>query len=426
MSSGTWGEPLDSLLFLSHRLPFPPNKGDKVRSYHVLRHLAERYRIFLGTFIDDPADRDHVASLAALCAGLHVETLDPRLRRLASASALLAGEALTLSYFRSRALGRWVRDTVSRERIARAYVFSSPMVQHLLGVPRIRYVADFVDVDSAKWDAYASRHAWPASVVYRREARRLRAYERHVAGLADAVVFVTDEEAKLFTEQTSPCACPVATMRNGVDSDHFSPVNDAPSPFDRDELPIVFTGAMDYWPNVDAVSWFAREVLPHVRRRDSRARFHVVGMNPTPAVRALACDAVAVTGRVPDVRPYLQHARVVVAPLRVARGIQNKVLEAMAMAKPIVVTPAIAASLALQQGVELAFAMEAEDFAARVVESFEPDRAARMGALARARVVRDFGWDASFRILDQLLGADTQAPFRAQPANDDRFPVAVQ
>ena len=133
-----------------------------------------------------------------------------------------------------------------------------------------------------------------------------------------------------------------------------------PSPFAPGEHAIVFTGAMDYWPNVDAVLWFARDVLPEIRRCDASARFYVVGMNPDPAVRALASDpSVVVTGRVRDVRPYLGHARVVVAPLRIARGIQNKVLEAMAMAKPVVVTTPTAAALSARHGVEIEVASAA-------------------------------------------------------------------
>ena len=393
---------MEALLFLAHRLPYPPNKGDKVRSWHFLRHLAERYRVFLGTFIDDPSDRKHVAALQPLCADAHVEEIVPWAKRARSMTALLSGEALSLPYFRSRALSRWVEEVVRRERIARAFAFSSPMAQYALGLPAVRCIVDFVDMDSAKWGDYAIRRGWPASALYEREARRLLAYEREVATRAEASVFVTDEEAGRFRRATG-LESRVVAIRNGVDSDYFSPGRDFESPFAPEERPVVFTGAMDYWPNVDAVAWFVREVLPQIRARDPAVRFYVVGMNPDRAVRALASDAATtVTGRVDDVRPYLQHARVVVAPLRVARGIQNKVLEAMAMAKPVVVTAGSAAALSVQ-GDEVEVASDAHGFAAKVLALMDPARGEDFGRRARARVLKDYSWAASLEQLDELL-----------------------
>jgi sugar transferase (PEP-CTERM/EpsH1 system associated) len=420
---------MDSLLFLCHRLPYPPNKGDKVRSYHFLKHLAGRYRVFLGTFVDDPADWKHVESLKALCADVHVELLSPRVRRLWSAGGLLAGEALTVPYFRSRRLRAWVQATTRREGIKRAFAYSSPMAQYLADVPDVRCFIDFVDLDSAKWADYARTRRWPASALYAREARRLLSFEKDVASRAEAVVFVTAEEAQLFRKAAPESAGRILTIRNGVDSEYFSPAHDFASPFAAGERAIVFTGAMDYWPNVDAVTWFTREVLPEIRRRDPAARFYVVGMNPDAAVRNLQDDsATVVTGRVSDVRPYLKHARVVVAPMRVARGIQNKVLEAMAMARPTVVTPATAAALSALRGAEVEVAAEARGFAAKVLESMDPVRGERMGLLARARVLADYTWPASFRLLDELLERDraTSGIPLAARSNDARHALPAK
>lgn len=395
---------MEPLLFLAHRLPFPPNKGDKVRSYHFLTHLANRYRVHLGTFVDDSADWEHVAAVRAMCAEVNVEAIAPWSRCAGGARALLSGEPLTLPYFRSRALHAWVQRTVHRERISRALVFSSAMAQYVLDLPGLRSVVDFVDMDSEKWADYASRRLWPASAFYRREARRLLAYEMAVAARAEASVFVTEDETRRFLAQMRDRADRVITIPNGVDSDFFSPAVEFKSPFAPAERAIVFTGAMDYWPNVDAVVWFAREVLPALRSRDASMRFYIVGMNPDAAVRALADDAaIVVTGRVLDVRPYLKHARAVVAPLRVARGIQNKVLEAMAMAKPVVATPACAAALSAREGAELEVASDAPAFAAKVQAVMDPARAQHMGRLARERVLRDHAWPASFRLLDAVL-----------------------
>ena len=319
----------------------------------------------------------------------------------------LRGEALTLGCFRSRRLHRWVKEVVGRERVTRAFAFSSPMAQYALANNELRCVVDMVDMDSLKWAEYARQRPWPISALYAREAARLFAYEREIAARCEASVFVTSEERKLFCGAAPECASRVVVIGNGVDSEYFAPSPESSSPFAPGERNVVFTGAMDYWPNVDAVSWFAREVMPEIRKRDAGVRFYIVGMNPGPVVTALARDpAVVVTGRVADVRPYLQHARVIAAPLRIARGIQNKVLEAMAMAKPVVVTPAMAAGMSARPGVEIEVASDAAEFAAKVVLLIDPERARRMGADARARVLRDYNWSASYAQLDEVLGRD--------------------
>lgn len=396
---------MQALLFLAHRLPYPPNKGDKVRSYHFLKHLAGRYRVYLGTFVDDPSDWQHLPAVRSLCAEVHVEAIVPWQQRARSATAFLSGEALSVPYFRSRRLAAWAAQTVRRHDVGQAFVYSSPMAQYALELPRLKTIVDFVDMDSAKWSDYASRRAWPASALYGREARRLFAYERQVAARAQASLFVTEEEARQLRAGAPQCADRIVAIRNGVDCDHFSPSHSFASPYLDGERPIVFTGAMDYWPNVDAVVWFAREVLPAIRRAQPSVRFYVVGMNPDASVRALTSDAaVTVTGRVPDVRPYLQHAAVAVAPLRVARGIQNKVLEAMAMAKPVVASAACAAALSARPGIDLAVAADAPGFAEAVLSVMEAQRPQRMGQQARARVLREYAWPTSLRQLDELLG----------------------
>ena len=397
-------ETLQPLLFLAHRLPYPPTKGDKVRSHHWLRHLARRYRVTLGSFIDDPVDWQHVQELRSLCGEIHVAPIVPWKKRIRSVEGFLGGEPLTLPYFRSGALREWIRDVVRRERIERAFVYSSSMAQYVLDLPRVRSIVDFVDLDSAKWADYAQRKPWPVSALYRREARRLLAFERAVAARVEASLFVTPEEARLLSAAAPECASRIVAIENGVDSEYFSPSQGSASPFAAGEHPIVFTGTMNYWPNVDAVVWFAREILPLIRRHDERARFHIVGMNPDRSVRALASDgAVDVTGRVVDVRPYLRHARAVVAPLRLARGVPNKVLEAMAMGRPTVVTRATATALSARPGVDLEVADDAAGVAAKVLAVMDPAAGERMGRLARARVVADYAWRSKFDQLDELL-----------------------
>jgi sugar transferase (PEP-CTERM/EpsH1 system associated) len=401
---------MEPLLYLVHRIPFPPNKGDKIRSYHLLRHLSQRYSVHLGTFVDAAEDRPHVAQLEAMCASHHVETLDPRAARLRSVSGFLTGEPLTLPYYRSSGLQAWVRRAVAQFRIRKAVVFSAAMAQYVEGEAALHTVLDCVDVDSAKWSDYAGRHGWPSSYVYRREGEKLLAFERAAAGRSAATVFVTRSEADLFLRQVPQLTGRVHVVENGVNTDYFAPHAQRPSPYTADERPIVFTGAMDYWPNIDAVSWFAAEVLPRIRAAEPRARFYIVGMNPAPTVQSLGAQPdIVVTGTVADVRPYVQHARAVVAPLRVARGIQNKILEAMALARPVVASRAAGGGISGVAGEEFEVAESADDFAQAVLRALQPEVAERVGAAARRRIVADYAWDRNLAAFDRLLDAPAAA-----------------
>jgi len=399
-----------NLLYLVHRIPYPPNKGDKLRSYHILKHLAARHRVFLGTFVDDPDDMRHVATLRPLCADLRVVELDPRLARLRSVSGFAANEPLSVAYYRNGALARWVETTLRERAIDACIVFSSAMAQYVAGAAAPRTVLiDFVDVDSAKWAQYAGSRWWPLSWVYRREGSRLLAFERAAADRATRAFFVTDAEANLFRRLAPACAGRVETIGNGVDTEHYAPSAAFASPFAADSVPIVFTGAMDYWPNIDGVRWFAAEVLPQLRKLHPRAHFTIVGMRPTAAVKALAAADVTVTGKVPDVRPYLQHATVVVAPLRVARGVQNKILEAMAMARPVVATDACGNGVDAVNGRDFVTARDGPAMVA-AIDALLRDAAgaAALGAAARGRIVARYTWDAQMSLIDDAL-ADSAA-----------------
>ena len=389
-------ESLPNILYLVHRLPYPPNKGDKLRSYHLLRHLQQTHRVFLGTFIDDPEDEQHLPALRALCPDLHIVRLRPRTAKLRSLAGLARGEPLTLAYYRCASLQAWVGRTAAQHRLQASVVFSSAMAPYAqVLAPQVPMLVDFVDVDSAKWSQYAPSHRWPLSWLYQREGRTLLAYERAVAAQAQRSFFVTDQEVALFLRLAPECTPTVQALCNGVDADFFAPDAQRPNPFAGDSQPLVFTGAMDYWPNIDGVTWFATEVLPQLLARWPRLHFYIVGRNPPPQVRALASASVSVTGTVADVRPYLQHAAAVVAPLRVARGIQNKILEAMAMARPVVTVPECAAAIGADaaQGVLRAETPHAFEQALHTLLD-TPEPAVLLGAAARRHVLQHFSWSA--------------------------------
>lgn len=394
------------ILYLVHRLPYPPNKGDKVRSYHLLKHLAARHEVHLGTFLDDPDDEQHLPRVRALCKSLHVARLSPRSAKLLSLRGLLSGEALSLPYYRDAGLQAWVDESAARVGFDAVVVFSGVMAQYTAGLKGVKTLVDFVDVDSAKWRDYAPEHAWPMSWLYRREFAKLLGFEQRVAEAAACSFFVTDNEVALFRELSPGQDLRLAALGNGVDADFFTPQADRASPFTQDELPLVFTGAMDYWPNVDAVTWFASDILPGLRERFPALRFHIVGRSPTPAVQALASATVNVTGTVPDVRPYLQHAAAVVAPLRLARGIQNKVLEAMAMARPVVAASTCVRAITAEPQAGLQAAETESHYVERLAALLADAEAANAaGRAARDFVLGAYSWDAHLSRLDRHLEA---------------------
>ncbi len=416
------------LLYLCHRIPYPPNKGDKIRSWHILEHLAARHRVHLGCFVDDPHDWRYVDRLREICADAHFARLSPRLARLRSLAGLLDGRPLTLAYYRDRGLARWIARVLAEARPEGIVAFSSAMAQFVMpgagGAAAARRVIDFVDVDSEKWRAYAEKRRGLDRWIYAREARTLLAYERRVAAAFDASLFVSEAEAALFRRLAPETAARVGHMGNGVDCDYFSPAREYENPYWDEAGPVaVFTGAMDYWANVDAVCWFAETVFPLVQARVPGARFFIVGARPAPEVRRLGerDAAVVVTGRVPDVRPYLAHAAAVVAPLRIARGIQNKVLEAMAMAKATVATPEAAEGIAAEPEREILIADSSELFAEKLCRLFEEGDTGGVGERARARVAGSYGWAASLARLDEILegapaSCDNDAQTGAQTA----------
>lgn len=399
-----------NILYLVHRLPYPPNKGDKVRSYHLLKHLAAQHRVFLGTFVDDPDDMQHIETVRKFCTDLHIVRLDSKFAKIRSLNALLADDPLTLRYYRDAGLQDWVDRICRQQKIDAVVVFSSAMAQYVESMARLPVLVDFVDVDSAKWAQYAPNHRWPMSWLYRREGKRLLAYEREIAARSARSFFATEAEVALFTRLAPECAIRVEALCNGVDADYFSPEDCRATPFAANEIPIVFTGAMDYLPNIDAVRWFAAEVLPVLRQHQPQLRFYIVGRSPTPEVLALADANITVTRTVPDVRPYLQHAAVVVAPLRIARGIQNKILEAMAMARPVVASTECAAAVDAVIGQELLTATAPADFIAEIETLLQDTgRCASIGMAARQRVLSRYSWEAHLSGMNQYLPSPNKA-----------------
>ena len=311
---------MKSVLFLVHRIPYPPDKGDKIRSYNILRFLSDHYRVFLGAFVDDPGDYSHRPHLESYCEELFLRNVGGIRSKIGAALSIPRLRALGVGYYNDIEMSRWVDAVIEREKIDGILIFSSVMAQYIPGdrAKDLSVVADFVDVDSDKWRQYSQRTRWPLSMVYGYEAWALERWERSVAATVDAVTLVSDTETALM--RTSISGGRPVTVRNGVEVDYFDPHGSYESPYEANTRVIVFTGAMDYFANEEAVTWFVEEIWPEIFASDRSLAFFVVGSNPTRAVRELGQVAgVAVTGRVPDIRPYLAFASVAIAPLRLDR-----------------------------------------------------------------------------------------------------------
>jgi sugar transferase (PEP-CTERM/EpsH1 system associated) len=396
---------MPDLLFLTQRLPYPPIKGEKIRPLQILKYLTRWYDVHLGCLIDDPHDAQHIDTIRAMCRDIHVARLNRRRAKLTCLSGLLTGESLSVTFFGDQGLKLWVRRVVEQIRPAVIFVNSGNMAPYVLDLPKreIR-ICDLADVDSEKWRAYAETTKGPMRFVYHREWRKVAALERRIADECDVSSFVSDAEASLFKRLVPERAARIRGVSSGVDHRYFDPGLVQAPVYDTTLPTYVFTGTMDYPPNVDAVVWFATEILPLIRRTVPAAQFYIVGNGPSPEVQRLArIEGVFVTGRVPDVRPYVAHATAGVAPMRIARGIQNKVLEAMSLGKPVVLTSGALEGIEAQPGTDVILADDVEGFAAGCCRLATSNDGAAIGAAARACIVRDYDWSARLRRFDDLL-----------------------
>lgn len=400
------------LLFLSHRIPYPPDKGEKIRAWHMFKHLARSYRVHLGCFVDDPDDAARMAELRPLCAELMAIPLNRRIQRWKALLRFRPGQPLTLGYFHDRRLQRWVDATLARHRIEHIFVYSSAVAHYVIGAKARVRVLDFVDVDSTKWTAYAATARWPARAIYAREGRTLLAFERRAALAFTRGIFVSRAEWQHFVGLAPETTSRTGWVDNGVDLAYFAPRDDFADPFPatapKGPPRLVFTGRMDYRPNIDAVAWFARAVMPAVRAIHPQACFAIVGAAPTPEVQALATlPGVLVTGRVPDTRPWLAHATIVVAPLLIGRGTQNKVLEGMAMARPVIATPEAFEGVQAMPEQDILLASGVEQTVARINDVVSGGHTG-LGAAARQAMKAHHDWSVTLSGLDALFADPAQ------------------
>ena len=401
---------IQEILFISHRIPFPPDRGDKIRSFHVLKRLARLAPVHVATFADDDHDLAEEVELAAVSRSYRLVRRNKSLI-VAGMQGLASRKPVSLPAFHDGDLADYVAEVCAKRPISTIYVFSGQMGQYVPADFKGRVIVDFVDVDSAKFDAYAAKRGGVIGWVEAREGRLLRKEEARLAARADASLLISAEEAALFRSRLSPqelAAADVQVLGNGIDSLHFdSSLSSAEARMTACTGPrMIFTGQMDYAPNVEAVTRAMDRILPLVRDELPDATFHVVGRSPgEDLLERHGREGCYVWGRVNDMRPWLKAADLALIPLEIARGVQNKVLEAMSMALPVVLTTGAATGIGGRDTYHYAVADSDEDIARCVIALMRDRRGARaMGLNARHFAVENASWPAALAPLAELVG----------------------
>jgi sugar transferase (PEP-CTERM/EpsH1 system associated) len=376
------------ILFLTHRLPYAPNRGDRIRAFHLLKLLSAHHEVHLVSLLHDDSEASHLGDLNGLAASVRGARVAVMRNRIAAASALLGDRPLTHVLLGSPDLEAAVRDAVAPAPpdVVLAYCTGIAHAAFRHPLASVPCILDMVDVDSQKWAELAETSVFPMKSVYRREARTLRAFERAAAQRAVATTVVSERERSLAEKVLGS---PVTSVPNGVDVNFWAPR------FNFEVRPeVVFCGVFNYEPNERGAIWLASEVWPLVKRAIPDARLKLVGMNPSPRVQELAsAGSVEVTGAVPDVRPHVWQAAAAAAPLWLARGTQNKVLEALAAGLPCVVTPPVLDGLPAQARDACVARSDAAGFAEALIPMLRHPAGANERAALRDRV-KTLSWEA--------------------------------
>ena len=386
------------ILYLCHRFPFPPRRGGKIRPFNMIRHLAREHEVSVASMVRSAQEAAEGAGLAQHCAHYEMARVHDPVQALRMVSRLPTAAPSSLAYFYSPDLARRVRELLAKERFDLVFVHCSSAaqyVEHVDGVPKI---LDFGDMDSQKWLEYSRYKPFPLSFGYRLEGHKLEREERRLASRFDLCTATT--RAEWETLENLGTAVATGWFPNGVDSEYFAPSDE---PYDVDT--IAFVGRMDYYPNQQCMFDFCARTLPRLQAKRPALKLLIVGADPSPEVRDLQkLPGVTVTGSVPDVRPYLRRCALMVAPLNIARGTQNKILEAMAMGVPVVVSRAAAGGVDAHDGEHFLVGSTPESYAALVLRVLDhPPERMRLGRAGRERMLSNHAWGKSMRRLDQLI-----------------------
>lgn len=406
------------ILYIAHRIPYPPNKGDKIRTFNEIKHLSASHEIDLACLADNPEDMKYKRNLEKYCKKVKIIPLNTKLAKLKSLFALFHNAPLSVTYFYSRLLQKRINNWLSSTQYDAVICFCSAMAEYVFrssaSNPSLNsnspvLIMDFCDLDSDKWGQYAKRSRFPLNIIYKIENKRLFEYEKHINSIFHHSVFVSQREKDLFLE-LYPSARNITAIPNGVDYEYFSPTAKFDTLNSKNSHPdpvLVFTGAMDYYANVEGITWFCYEILPGIRKFFPKAQFYIVGSNPVAKVKELEkIKGVTVTGFVDDIRPYYQFADVCVVPLRIAAGIQNKILEAMSMGKPVVTTAKALEGIHAVSGEQIWVEDKSSNFSDAVIillKALEQRKA--LGAKARVFIKEKYNWKINMNIFENLLSS---------------------
>ena len=396
------------ILFIAHRPPFPPNKGEKIRTFNQLRHLKNAgHTISVCAPIANQNDIGDMQTLAVqFCEQVCYDQLPGKSSLV---MALLLGRPLSVANFYSKGLQAKIDVLLQTTQIDAIICTSSSMAEYVFHSATLNdssntrplLIMDFMDLDSDKWRQYQAAKPFPLSLIYAREARLLANYERKIHQYFDKSLFISPQEIELFLTNEQDAGKLVA-VSNGLDIDFFQATS---MRAEIDSPVFLFTGVMDYFPNSDAVIWFVETVWPHILKRWPAAQFYIAGMNPTTKVLALdKHQGIMVTGFVEDIREYYEKADFFIAPFRIARGVQNKVLQAFACGLPVISTPIGCEGIECKDQVHVLLADSADSFTHSVellMSNQQTREHIRQNALDLVQA--NFSWAGRLQPLDQIL-----------------------
>ena len=404
------------ILYLAHRIPYPPNKGDKIRTFNEIKYLSANHTVDLICLADDPEDLQYKEALQKYCRKVFVRHISTRWSKIRGMAGFCFGKSISVIYFYRKAVQKIFNQWLEADNYGAVICFSSPMAEYIFQSAHLRkgkvdgsaskskLIMDFCDVDSDKWLQYSQEASFPLKQVYQAENIRLQTYEKKVYQAFDSSTLVSEQEKILFLKMC-PGAHDLIAISNGVDTTYFSPDFSKPVSVSKQQPTLVFTGAMDYHANVDGVCWFCHDIFPGLKKKFPELHFYIVGRHPAAAVKKLAeIEGVFVTGNVEDIRPWYDKADIIVVPLRLARGVQNKVLEAMAMSRPVVSTSKVNVSINAKDNEHIRVADTADDFTAAITELLTDHvKKEKIAENARSFVLQNYDWDTNMKQLEALL-----------------------
>ena len=386
------------ILYVCHRFPFPPRRGGKIRPFNMIRHLGDQHEVTVCSLARSKQEAEEARGIAPYCKRFEIGLVDDRVQALRMVARLPTPAPSSFGYFRSTSLARTIDGLLATEKFDLIFVHCSSVAPYVSRHKATPKILDFGDMDSQKWLEYARSKPFPLSAGYWLEGRKLVAEERRLARQFDLCTATT--RAEWETLEGYGTGTPTDWFPNGVDSEYFAPGNES---YDSDT--VSFVGRMDYYPNQECMFDFCASTWPIIREKRPGAKLLIVGADPSPAVRKLGdLPGVEVTGSVPDVRPYVRRSALMVAPLNIARGTQNKILEAMAMGVPVVTSEIAAGGVDAVAAEHLLVAKTRSDCVEAVLRLMSDKKErARLAEAGRARVLSNHAWPKSMQRLDGII-----------------------